>query len=117
MLPSMESSTSTTGAEIRQRLEQTFQERTTLFYRSLQITPPYHSVEKAKLALRETLISLPSPHLQALADDERAMAALFTQVFIDSGLAKKHRGIIRGLLARNPERLPAECRSLADAYP
>ena len=87
-----------------------------LFYRSLQITPPYHSVEKAKLALRERLMTLQLASLQTLAEDKDAMAALFRQVFIDSGLAKKHRGIIRNLLAGHPDRLPPECRGLADAY-
>jgi hypothetical protein len=106
----------TSAAEIRDRLEAAFQERTGLFYRSLRITPPYHSVEKARLALRGSLVNLPLPALQSLAEDENAIAALFKQTFIDSGLAKKHRGIITGLLAGNSERLPEECRALAEAY-
>src|SRR5207237_1272956 len=43
------------SAEIRSLIEATFRERLGLFYRSLQITPPYHSVEKAVLGLREAL--------------------------------------------------------------
>ena len=86
-------------SELRARLEADFRQRVTLLYRSLQITPPYHSVEKAVLALRDTLTALPEPALRATASDPASRNARFKQVFIDSGLAKKNRGIIGKLLA------------------
>ena len=104
------------GTEIRSSLEAAFRDRVALFYRALHITPPYHSVEKATLALREALAPLALPALQALAADEASVRALFTQIVRESGLAKKHRGIIKGLLRDGSDRLPAECQSFADAY-
>ncbi len=103
-------------SEIRSRLEADFRQRVTLLYRSLQITPPYHSVEKAVLALRDTLSALPEPALRVTASDPASRNAHFTQVFIDSGLAKKNRGIISKLLADRPELLAPECRPFADAF-
>ena len=103
-------------ADIRDRLGAAFADRLNAFYRALRITPPYHSVEKAKLALRERLGSLPSSELDALVADEAAAGRLFGDIMRESGLAKKQRGIIQALLASNPERLPSECRPLAEAY-
>jgi len=103
-------------SELRTRLEGDFRQRVTLLYRSLQITPPYHSVEKAVLALRDTLTALSEPALRATATDLASRIALFTQVFIDSGLAKKNRGIICKLLADRPELLTPECQPFADAF-
>ena len=97
-------------------LEAVFRERIAIFYRALQVTPPYHSVEKAMLALRDIMSPLEISALQGLSGDEAALGALFTRVVRDSGLAQKHRGIIQGLL-RNPQtELPKECRPFADAY-
>src|SRR5213080_4748295 len=101
---------------IRSSLESTFRHRIALFYRALQVTPPYHSVEKATLALRDALAALSLPALEALAADEVSLGTLYAQIVRDSGLARKHRGIIKGLLRDGPDRLPAECQSFADAY-
>jgi len=102
-------------SKLRSLLEADFRQRVTLLYSSLQITPPYHSVEKAVLALRDRLTALPEPTLRAAATDPTSQNALFTQVFIDSGLAKKNRGIISRLLADRPELLAPECQPFADA--
>lgn len=104
-----------TGA-IRSKLEADFRHRVTLLYRSLQITPPYHSVEKAILTLRDRLQSTPEPELRATADDSASLNHLFTQIFTDSGLAKKNRGIISKLLADRPDLLAPECQPFADAF-
>lgn len=111
----MSTTSSLPPSELRSRLEADFRQRVTLLYRSLQITPPYHSVEKAVLALRNTLAALSEPTLRAIAADPASQNALFTQVFTDSGLAKKHRGIISKLLADRPELLAPECQPFADA--
>jgi len=112
----MATTPSLSPSELRTRLEADFRQRVTLLYRSLQITPPYHSVEKAVLALRDTLTALSEPVLRATASDPASRNALFTQVFIDSGLAKKNRGIIGKLLADRPELLAPECQPFADAF-
>jgi hypothetical protein len=105
-----------TAAEIRSSLEAAFRERVGGFYRSLQITPPYHSVEQAALALRDALAPLSLTALQALTANESELGRLFAQIVRESGLAKKHRKIIKGLLIGRLDRLPAACRPLADAY-
>jgi hypothetical protein len=107
---------SVSATEIRVSLEAIFRERIAIFYRALQVTPPYHSVEKAILALREVMSALELPALQRLSVDEASLGALFTQIVSDSGLAQKHRGIIRGLLRNGQIELPQECRSFANAY-
>ena len=99
-------------SELRGRLEADFRQRVMLLYRSLQITPPYHSVEKAILALRDRLSALSEPTLRATATDPASQNALF----IDSGLAKKNRGIIRKLLTDRPELLAPECQPFTDAF-
>ena|SRR5437867_4103028 len=112
----MDTTPSPSPSELRSRLEADFRQRVTMLYRSLQITPPYHSVEKAVLALRDMLTALPEPSLRATATDPASRNALFTQVFIVSGLAKKNRGIICKLLADRPELLAPECQPFADAF-
>lgn len=112
----MASTPATTVVELRSRLEADFRARLAAFYRALQITPPYHSVEKAVLMVREMLTNLPEPDLRARSADPTALGAFFTQAVKDSGLAKKHRGIITGLLAEHPDRLPPECRPFAEAF-
>ena len=112
----MASPSAASTGEIRSRLEADFRHRVTLFYRSLQITPPYHSVERAMLALHETLTGLPEPDLRAAAADPLPLNALFVQVFIESGLANKSRGIITKLLVDRPDLLAPECKPFAEAF-
>ncbi len=112
----MTSPSAASAGEIRSRLEADFRHRVTLFYRSLQITPPYHSVEKAMLALREMLKNLPEADLRAAAADASPLDALFAHVFIESGLANKSRGIITKLLADRPDLLAPECEPFGEAF-
>jgi hypothetical protein len=112
----MASPPSAFAADLRSRLEADFRDRVTRFYRALQITPPYHSVEKALLALREALTEMEEPALQAASADPASLDALFGHVFIESGLARKHRGIITRLVATSPDLLPPECRPFAGAF-
>jgi hypothetical protein len=112
----MTSPPAASAGEIRSRLEADFRHRVTLFYRSLQITPPYHSVEKALLSLRDALKNLPETELRAAAADASPLDAIFAQVFIESGLAKKNRGIITKLLADRPDLLAPECQPFTEAF-
>ena len=112
----MPSPSAASAGEIRSRLETDFRLRVALFYRSLQITPPYHSVEKAMLVLRETLKNLPEADVRAAAADASPLDTLFAHVFIESGLATKSRGIITKLLADKPDVLPTECKPFGEAF-
>ena len=107
---------SSSAADLRSRLEADFRDRVTRFYRALQITPPYHSVEKALIALREALAEMEESALQAASADPASLDALFRRIFIESGLAKKHRGIITRLVATRPHLLPPECTPFADSF-
>jgi hypothetical protein len=109
-------SSTPTVVELRSRLEADFRERLAVFYRALQITPPYHSVEKAILMVRDMLSNLPEPDLRVTSADPRTLGAFFSQAITDSGLSKKHRGIITGLLSAHPDRLPPECRPFGEAF-
>lgn len=115
-MPRMASTPLPTVVELRSRREADFRERLAAFYRALQITPPYHSVEKAVLMVREMLSNLSEPDLRATSADPIALGTFFTQAIKDSGLSKKHRGIITGLLTEHPDRLPPECRPFGDAF-
>lgn len=108
--------TSPAATALRPQIEDDFRDRIALFYRSLRVTPPYHTVEKAALALREALASLQDSALQGLQADDAARTLLYVRMIKESGLAQKHRGIIAGLLAQHPERLAPECRALAAAF-
>ena len=112
----MASPSAASAGELRSQMEADFRRRVTLFYRSLQITPPYHSVEKSMLALRDRLKALPEPDLRAAAADPSPLDALFAHVFIESGLANKSRGIITKLLADRPDLLAPECEPFGDAF-
>lgn len=115
-MPAMGSHPSASAAELRSRLEADFRQRVTLFYRSLQITPPYHSVEKALQTLRDRLKSLPEPDLRAAAADPASTDSFFGQAFLESGLAKKSRGIITKVMADRPELCPPECQPFGNAF-
>ncbi len=68
------------------------------------------------LTLRDRLKNLPETELRAAAADPSPLNALFAHVFVESGLAKKSRGIITKLLADRPEILAPECKPFAEAF-
>lgn len=75
-----------------------FREHLEGFYASLKLAPPYHSIEKAL----STLLSLFAQKTQVerveIKNNETIKNHLYCKAFIDSGLYKKHRGIITGML-------------------
>jgi hypothetical protein len=74
------------GDEFRRHLE--------LFYAKLQLAPPYHSVEKAVSELTRTLRALPPEEPRLVQSDPARQWQLYRQAFVESGLSRKHRGII-----------------------
>ena len=75
--------------EFRGHLEQ--------FYAYLNLAPPYHSIEKAVQNLSNTLRTKPEEFRQELLHDASKKWAVFQEIFLASGLQKKHRGIIQHL--------------------
>lgn len=83
-----------------QSLAEEFRRHLDTFYGRLKLAPPYDSVEKAVRTLMNTVRSLPEEKRRHIIGDPAARWEQFGLAFDQSGLAKKHRGIIAGL-ARN----------------
>ena len=76
--------------ELREHLE--------TFYSSLGLAPPYHSIEKALTTFGSEFKSKTAQDQQHIHLDEPLKQYMYLHAFIESGLCKKHRGIIAGLL-------------------
>ena len=95
--------------EFRQNLE--------AFYAALKLAPPYDSVEKTIRGL-STLFETKTAEEQAqLLGDDALKWKLHLQAFTDSGLHKKHRGIITGLARTDAiEQFPESLRYLLEPF-
>ncbi len=83
-----------------QSLREEFRSHLETFYAQLKLAPPYESVEKTIQTLTTTVDPLPKPEQARLSADPAWRWAQFGQAYDQTGLSKKHRGIIAGL-ARN----------------
>jgi hypothetical protein len=79
------------------RLRQEFRGHLEEFYTHLNLAPPYHSIEKAVQHFSNTLRTRPEEFSQGLLQDASKKWAVFQEIFLASGLHKKHRGIIQQL--------------------
>ncbi|HBP90805.1 MAG TPA: hypothetical protein DD706_24315 [Nitrospiraceae bacterium] len=79
------------------RLRKEFRGHLEEFYTQLNLAPPYHSIEKAVQHFSNTLRTKPEEFRQGLLHDAKTKWAIFQEVFVASGLQKKHRGIIEPL--------------------
>ncbi len=103
--------------EVIKELRQDFRGALELFYAQLQLAPPYDSVEKAVGALVVQLKAIPAVDCQALALDPTRRWKLYREAFVTSGLHKKHRGIIAGLIrSGRATGLPREYQVLLETY-
>ena len=103
--------------DVIQELRKDFREALEIFYTQLQLAPPYDSVEKAVAALVIRLKSLPAEDCQALALDPTRRWSLYREAFVTSGLHRKHRGIIAGLIrSGRGAGLPREYQVLLETY-
>lgn len=87
-----------------------------LFYATLKLAPPYHSVEKAIVHLTAALHAMTPEERALVAEDQARRWACYKAAFIESGLSQKHRGIIAGLARSGKTGLPAEYQPFLDAY-
>lgn len=78
-------------------LRDEFRRHLQTFYSRLQLAPPYDSVEKTLREFAASVKALPAAEQQRLLSDPTLRWARYRQSFMDSGLSKKHRGIIAGL--------------------
>ena len=95
--------------EFRQNLE--------AFYAALQLAPPYDSVEKT-IRYLSTLFKTKTAEEQAqLLGNDSLRWQLHVQAVIDSGLHKKHRGIITGLTRTDAvDQFPESLRYLLEPF-
>ncbi len=95
--------------EFRQNLE--------AFYAALKLAPPYDSVEKTIRCLSTLFKTKTVEEQEQLLVNDSLRWKLYVQAFIDSGLHKKHRGIIIGL-ARNDDlgQFPESVRYLLEPF-
>jgi len=85
-LSSIESFIQTIREEFRTHLEN--------LYSHLQLAPPYHSIEKAIQLLANTLRTKPPEFHETLSADSNFKWEFFREMYMASGLNRKHRGII-----------------------
>ncbi len=98
-------------------LKEEFRGHLETFYAGLKLAPPYESVEKAVRTLTTMVHELPIEERTRIMADPILRWQQFTRAFAASGLAKKHRGIIAGLLRnRSMLALPAEYDDFLDLF-
>jgi hypothetical protein len=100
-----------------QALRDEFRHHLEIFYATLRLAPPYHSVEKAVAHLTTSLKAMTPEERAKLAADPSLRWAQYRAAFVESGLNQKHRGIIAGLIRSGRVDLPAEYKPLLDAFP
>ena len=94
-----------------------FRENLETFYAELKLAPPYDSVEKTIRCL-DNLFKAKTAEEQAQAlSDNDLKRQLHVQALVDSGLHKKHRGIITGLARTDAfKQFPESLRYLLEPF-
>jgi len=81
------------------------------FYTLLHLAPPYHTIEQAIRHLSREAKGKSECEQQDLLSNHSLKWQFYAQVFWDSGLPLKHRGIIQGFIKRTSlPALPEEYR-------
>lgn len=95
--------------ELRENLE--------LFYQCLQLAPPYHSVEKTLAYLATRLQNQTTDEQHQISKKDTFKWKIYLEAITESGLNKKHRGIIAGLLREQDLTfLPKSIRYLKEPF-
>lgn len=103
--------------DVNQRVRQEFRRHLEIFYAQLKLAPPYHTIEKAILALSQSLGEMTLEDRKRVAVDPALQWAQYRAAFIKSGLNLKHRGIIIGMVqAGRASDLPTEYESFLSAF-
>ncbi|MFQ5932818.1 MAG: hypothetical protein ACE5MM_10460 [Nitrospiraceae bacterium] len=107
----------TKAADATQLLRDDFRRRLEIFYARLRLAPPYHTIEKAIGSLSTALTAMTQEERERTAEDPARQWAQYQAAFIQSGLNRKHRGIIAGLVrARRTHNLTPEFQPFLDAF-
>ena len=87
------------------------------FYAALKLAPPYDSVEKTIRCFSALFNAKTAEEQAQLLGDDSLKWQLHVQAFVDSGLHKKHRGIITGLVRTEAfEQFPEPLRYLLEPF-
>jgi hypothetical protein len=86
------------------------------FYASLKLAPPYESVERALKHFSQSLKGMTLERRHRIAEDRSLRWAQYRLSFLESGLSKKHRGIIAGLARSGRSDLPEEYRPWLELF-
>ncbi|MDQ6734420.1 MAG: hypothetical protein M3Z35_09965 [Nitrospirota bacterium] len=98
-------------------LAEDFRRHLEIFYARLKLAPPYDSVEKAIKSLKAAVAAMPAEERMRVMADPTLTWTQYRQVFVDSGLSLKHRGIILGLIRSNQTaELPIEYAAFLETY-
>ncbi len=99
-----------------QWLREDFRRHLEALYAALHLAPPYHSVEQAIGHLATALQAMPQDEQRRVRDDPVRRWELYRTAFVDSGLNKKHRGIIADMVRSGKvPALPPSYRAFLDA--
>lgn len=94
-----------------------FRENLEAFYAELKLAPPYDSVEKTIRCLDNLFKAKTAEEQAQVLSDNALKWQLHVQAFVDSGLHKKHRGIITGLAHTDAfEQFPESLRYLLEPF-
>lgn len=103
--------------DVNQGFRQEFRRHLEIFYAKLKLAPPYHTIEKAILALSQSLNQMTLEDRERVVADPALQWAQYRAAFIKSGLNLKHRGIISGMVkAGRTSDLPTEYESFLSAF-
>lgn len=92
-----------------QAIREEFRTHLENLYSHLHLAPPYHSVEKAIQLLSNTLRTKPTQFHRALETDADFKWDFFREIYLGSGLDRKHRGIISNFMkSQSSEKMPDE---------
>ncbi len=94
-----------------------FRENLEALYAELKLAPPYDSVEKTIRCLDNLFRAKTAKEQAQVLSDIALKQQLHVQAFVDSGLHKKHRGIITGLARTDAfDQFPESLRYLLEPF-
>jgi len=100
-----------------QALRDDFRRHLEVFYAGLKLAPPYHSVEKAIAALTGNLKAMTSDDRARVVEDPGRRWTEYRKAFVESGLHRKHHGIVVGLIrSKQTTGLPPEYSAWLEVY-
>lgn len=101
-----------------QSIREEFRTHLETLYSHLHLAPPYHSIEKAIQLLANTLRTKPPHFHNSLKTDANFKWNFFREIYLSSGLNRKHRGIISNFMKSQSSRnMPDDTFQLLRNHP